>query len=681
MRSVHSSRSSSSSTLSLGLLLFVAAGRLSPGRSGVHTAAAAAPAAAAPAAAAPTAGEFYPEYCLKEWTVEERRVVPPLSAQAKGLHLQLQQVHALVRHGARAPYDKNCWQWAAAAAGSAAAAADLLATDSSRSSISKGRKHGALAADQDALRSDAERCPPVGHQRTTDCAAAAAAASEEVDASSLGASLLTSSEVRTAAAESDELLLGAHTEAAAAAAAAAHEAASGEGSSGAAEAAGQHQAAAAAAAAELGPPWECAIREELGMTASPSGDLSTPLLVKEYAAAEGETGLFRGSCLPSSLLDEGQTQLRLIGAILSKAYVRPEPSHGHLQHQQEQVQEQQVQQQQLVAPLFTAEELKLNVKQRLLVRSTDIPRTLASGAFLLESFLGSCGLVSQRISVVTYELSADPLLAGYNAPLVERLRQQAEASPEFRALVAQQEALREELRWELRLSIPEFEALWPEVIVDCALTYVCSGRRHLLPVALQQQQGLMLQQLLQFNDQISSFWLSWRDAAAAYAAAQPLFHELLRRILGPINLKQQHAAAAAAAGGDAPLLPAFSLYMTHDVTLISVLAALRVHGGLWPPYASMAVFEVYQHLKEHPNSSSSSSNKDTGGSYLFRLVYNGEVLTAKMPGCVGEALAAPDLCSLDVLLSRMQNPPAIPPPQQQEEQKQEQQQQERQEEM
>lgn len=45
------------------------------------------------AVASLSAATEFPEYCLKEWTVQEKRSLPPLSAAAKALNLELQQVH------------------------------------------------------------------------------------------------------------------------------------------------------------------------------------------------------------------------------------------------------------------------------------------------------------------------------------------------------------------------------------------------------------------------------------------------------------------------------------------------------------------------------------------------------------------------------------------------------------
>ena len=48
--------------------------------------------AAAVADAGSSGATDYPSYCLKEWTVAEHRALPPLSAEAQALNLQLQQV-------------------------------------------------------------------------------------------------------------------------------------------------------------------------------------------------------------------------------------------------------------------------------------------------------------------------------------------------------------------------------------------------------------------------------------------------------------------------------------------------------------------------------------------------------------------------------------------------------------
>ena len=180
------------------------------------------------------------------------------------------QVHALVRHGARAPYDRSCWRWADVAA------TDLLSLGSSINSgnidsgSSTGPRHVGLAPAQDALRSDAERCPPVGHQRHGDCAAAAAMHHMSVPHVERDGETKAGSTVSpdTKAAEALQIEGQAATRELTAVA---------RSSSGAfAEEASKRPEAATSALGKVEPPWECAIQEELRMTDSRT--LRPPLL-------------------------------------------------------------------------------------------------------------------------------------------------------------------------------------------------------------------------------------------------------------------------------------------------------------------------------------------------------------------------------------------------------------------
>jgi len=78
-----------------------------------------------------------------------------------------------------------------------------------------------------------------------------------------------------------------------------------------------------------------------------------------------------------------------------------------------------------------------------------------------------------------------------------------------------------------------------------------------------------------------------------------------------------------------------SVYSGHDTTVMPVLAALGVWDGAWAPYASMIVVETYYVDADER---------------AFRLVYNGDVLTSKVGGCVeGE-----ELCKLETLTNYLE---------------------------
>ncbi|XP_028391161.1 counting factor 60-like [Dendronephthya gigantea] len=71
----------------------------------------------------------------------------------------------------------------------------------------------------------------------------------------------------------------------------------------------------------------------------------------------------------------------------------------------------------------------------------------------------------------------------------------------------------------------------------------------------------------------------------------------------------------------------FILYSGHDVTLMTLLLAFNVSDGVWPPYASQMIFEVYQM---------------TDNSHTMRILYNGKVM--KLPFCDDK-----ELCNTDIV--------------------------------
>jgi acid phosphatase len=67
----------------------------------------------------------------------------------------------------------------------------------------------------------------------------------------------------------------------------------------------------------------------------------------------------------------------------------------------------------------------------------------------------------------------------------------------------------------------------------------------------------------------------------------------------------------------------FYLYSAHDSTLIQLLVALQLDKGIWPPYGSMMIIELYQSTSSGP---------------VVRLIYNGVVEVP--PFCKGQQLCA-----------------------------------------
>ncbi len=76
------------------------------------------------------------------------------------------------------------------------------------------------------------------------------------------------------------------------------------------------------------------------------------------------------------------------------------------------------------------------------------------------------------------------------------------------------------------------------------------------------------------------------------------------------------------------------LYSGHDKTLTPMAVALGIHSGLWPPYASRIIFELYSTLQ------------DGYTNYYIKVLYNGEDMTSKVRFCKNKPLPN-GLCPLE----------------------------------
>ena len=115
----------------------------------------------------------------------------------------------------------------------------------------------------------------------------------------------------------------------------------------------------------------------------------------------------------------------------------------------------------------------------------------------------------------------------------------------------------------------------------------------------------------------------------------PLWKEIMANIL-PILDPAHHST-------DTPP-PKLALFSGHDTTLMPLLATLgeRVWPGTeWAPYASMILIEIH-------NMTNVTDRSQFRSGYGFRLIYNGNVLTAAMDGC-----DKVDICDAQVLLDQV----------------------------
>ena len=99
--------------------------------------------------------------------------------------------------------------------------------------------------------------------------------------------------------------------------------------------------------------------------------------------------------------------------------------------------------------------------------------------------------------------------------------------------------------------------------------------------------------------------------------------------------------------GQGPDPAKFSLFSGHDTTLMPLLASINAWDSkdFWPPYASMMIVELHQINID----GAADQSIYGGGNFTFRLLYNGEVWTSRVPFCPQEE----ELCPISVLQNHL----------------------------
>jgi hypothetical protein len=261
----------------------------------------------------------------------------------------------------------------------------------------------------------------------------------------------------------------------------------------------------------------------------------------------------------------------------------------------------------------------------LFVRTTDYPRAFQSAMALLFGFLPKFEIEKLKIEKADNNTmctgdTGHPCTCPMVAPFIDTMSATHRVKrPEIR-----QTPLGRELYSHLASILDtEVDALPPPShIMDVSMVHLCHNQ--LLPVgpsgqcmkpwAISNVYDLLAQNGLQ---QLKEF------TGIAKLKFQPLFHEMAERMLQQVM-------------GKSPLR--FVLYSGHDTTIEPIAAALNFSGGIWSPYASRIVFELYG-----PDAGSTESS-----AHLIRVLYNGNTVTQHIPFCKNKMVDAfLGLCPLD----------------------------------
>jgi Histidine phosphatase superfamily (branch 2) len=295
--------------------------------------------------------------------------------------------------------------------------------------------------------------------------------------------------------------------------------------------------------------------------------------------------------------------------------------------------------------------------KELYYRADDDQRTLMSGEVLLRGLLGD---ELQRyyaqngtrgafggpvvVPVHTADRARDVMDANENVcPRLAEIAEQWLASDEYRSFMNSKETQTLQQFARKVLKVENMSA------VDCLMTTICTDRT--LPDAVNDYRGPsegetsnaateghpygtdLFQRLFDLDAQSWAKLFVYDDASYSKLALTPVWRDILANINGATSLPH-NASAQVCCPLRAP--PTLAIFSGHDTTLMPLLASLGsdVYDGEWPPYASMMTIELYRRTQDQ--------------SYLFRLVYNGKVLTPRIHGCNKN-----ELCFVSVLLEQV----------------------------
>ena len=295
---------------------------------------------------------------------------------------------------------------------------------------------------------------------------------------------------------------------------------------------------------------------------------------------DGSPTVLGGTCHLGQLVNEGFEQEAANGEALGRAYIGAGP-----------------------LKLFATPHLGGVKAEAIYLRSDDDPsfRTEMSGEFLLRGMFNT----QREITLLWHtgdfaldEIAPNPAVC----PALSSVGQDAMASREW--LQYNESDWVKDLDRRMEEELPGYK--W-EHMLDCLGTTSCTNRP--FPSTLTKE---TLADAFQHGAMLKAFKFAWNDAYYSKLGIGPFMKELLDNMRARVQ-------------GSSALR--FGLFLGHDTSVLPLLAALGVWEGVWPPYSSLLVFELYE---------------GEGDQYFFRLVYDGKELI--MDECDGKAL-----CRVEVL--------------------------------
>jgi hypothetical protein len=305
---------------------------------------------------------------------------------------------------------------------------------------------------------------------------------------------------------------------------------------------------------------------------------------------------------------------------------------------------------------------KINAWSDIYLRADDDQRTTMSGQVVLR------GLLQTEVEAYVAKHHRFPVVPLHTAdrrrdildanddicPRLQELRERYEASRDFRVFneLKEVETLRNFQKNVLGSASENGDI---DGGLDCLMTTMCSDRP--LPSAIDDYRGgdeegeADMQQPLNVTDYGTDIFLRLTNlfVRKAIGLVMANYSEYAKLAIGPLGaeiLDNINAVIQKQPEVCCPFrsTPKLALFSGHDTTLISLLAALGMYDSKWPPYASMMAIEIHNiNIDGQTNKQLSTTD------YGFRIVYNGNVVTHLVTGCLPDA----EICDVQVLIGHL----------------------------
>lgn len=370
------------------------------------------------------------------------------------------------------------------------------------------------------------------------------------------------------------------------------------------------------------PHWNCSYDEAvLGLHSHSaeqySNQIGSTYTFRKVYDANPESNVFGGTCQKGQLISEGALQNQEIGQFLAKSYFISNSDHKIPEPGS--------------PPLISIDD---DWSQSIYVRSTDMQRTRLSVSNLLTSLLESSfpsngsGVISRPLPTLhTMDLEQDDLAINPSrCPRLNEIADEIFESAEFKQMEEKHLDLMKRL--EAATGRPMPNGIWPDRMMDCLMSHLCANRWENLPDALNPNGenpsaaiDLIQETIQTIDEEMASLFLFLNSQYSRLGMAR--FFRDLRRIISDLVGYHCHSTLSSNSASTVP--PKLYIWSGHDTTVLPFLASFgpTVWDSKWPPYASLIALEFFKY---------------GSSTYMFRLIYNGNVLTGGVEGCNGRKL-------------------------------------------